>query len=135
MIDAAATLACLHLDGILSNWFGRVEASGFSAPEFYHGSTLYGGEVYGQLAACVSKGRERQDRLIFPGGQHVIMHEICARMLFRTRDGHVSCLWSRTRVEMASSSRGVLLVQNELRDAHLHLVRRPPSCNLDALLY
>ena len=83
---------------------------------------MYGGEVYGKLAACVSKGKERQDRLIFPVGQRVIVHEICARMLFRTRDGHVSCLWSRTRVEMASSSRGVLLVQNELRDAHLHLV-------------
>ena len=27
------------------------------------------------------------------------------------------------------------LVQKVLRDAHLHLVRTPPSCNLDALLY
>ena len=36
---------------------------------------------------------------------------------------------------MASSSRGVRLVQSGLKGSHLLLARRPPSCKLDLLLY
>ena len=46
-----------------------------------------------------------------------------------------SHLWSRARVEMASSSRGVMLVQSEPKDSHLLLARRPPSFVLDVHHY
>ena len=36
---------------------------------------------------------------------------------------------------MASSSRGVRLVQSGLKDSHLLLARRPSCCKLDLLLY
>ena len=54
--------------------------------------------------------------------------------LSHDREDHVSVTKCRGE-ERALRLSCFMVVQKVPRDAHLHLVRTPPSCNLDALLY